>query len=143
AIDAPSYLQLYPEFVLAPAEQKAFFTDRQGAIAGRKLADRFGWRVGDQIPLRGTIYAGTWTFNLRGIYDGVDRSTDTSTLFFHWSYLNEAIRKMYPRRSEQTGVFVIGLKDPARAAEVSAAIDDTFRNSLAKSLTETEKAFQL
>lgn len=143
AVDASSYLAMYPEFVLRSDEKKAFLTDRRGAIAGRKLADQYGWKVGDQIPLRGTIFPGTWTFNLRGIYDGADRTTDQSTLYFHWDYLNESIRKLYPRRADQTGVFIIGLRDPSRAAEVSAAIDATFRNSLAETLTETEKAFQL
>src|SRR5215831_4674788 len=70
AVDAPSYLELYPEIVLDPQEAKAFLADRRGAIVGRKLADRYGFRVGDQLPLRGTIYPGTWTFNVRGIYDG-------------------------------------------------------------------------
>lgn len=143
AIDAQSYLALYPEFVLSSEERKAFFTDRTGAIAGRKLADRFGWKVGDQIPLRGTIFPGTWTFTLRGIYEGADRGTDQSTMFFHWDYLNESVRRKFPRRADQTGIFVVGLSDPARAAEVSAAIDATFKNSLAETLTETEKAFQL
>ena len=143
AIDAPSYLALYPEFVLSPEQRKAFLTDRSGAIAGRKLADRFGWKVGDQIPLRGTIFPGTWTFTLRGIYEGAERGTDQSTMFFHWDYLNESIRKKFPRRADQTGIFVIGLTDPGRAAEVSAAVDATFKNSLAETLTETEKAFQL
>jgi putative ABC transport system permease protein len=143
AVDAPTYLEMYPEFILSPEERKAFLTDRQGAIVGRKLAEQFGWKVGDQIPLRGTIFAGTWTFNLRGIYDGADRGTDQSTMFFHWALLNETIRKIYPRRADQTGVFIVQLRDPAQAAEVSAAIDATFRNSLAETLTETEKAFQL
>ncbi len=143
AVDASTYLQLYPEFLLSAAERKAFLGDRKGAIVGRKLADRFGWKVGDQIPLKGTIYPGTWTFNLRGIYDAADRATDTSTMFFHWSYLNETLRQLYPRRAEQTGVFVVGLQDPARAAETSAAIDAMFSNSVAETLTETEKAFQL
>ncbi len=84
AIDAPTYLDMYPEFVLPDAERKAFLLDRKGAIVGRKLADQYGWKVGDQIPLRGTIYPGTWTFKLRGIYDGADKGTDTSTMFFHW-----------------------------------------------------------
>src|SRR5689334_9389676 len=64
-------------------------------------------------------------------------------MFFHWDYLNESIRKTFPRRADQTGVFVVGLSDPGRAAEVSGEIDAMFRNSLAETLTETEKAFQL
>jgi putative ABC transport system permease protein len=64
-------------------------------------------------------------------------------MFFHWSYLNETIKRQFPRRGDQTGVFIVQLKDPGRAAEVSAAIDATFANSLAETLTETEKAFQL
>jgi putative ABC transport system permease protein len=143
AVDPASFLDMYPEFILPAEERKAFLTDRQGAVVGRKLADQYGWKVGDQIPLRGTIYPGTWTFNLRGIYDGVDKSTDQSQMFFHWDLLNEKVRKLYPRRAEQTGVFVVRLKDPQQAAEVSTAIDATFRNSLAETLTETEKAFQL
>jgi putative ABC transport system permease protein len=143
AISAPTYLEMYPEFILSPAEKKAFLTDRTGAIAGRKLAEQYGWKVGDQIPLRGTIFPGTWTFTLRGIYDGADKGTDQSTFFFHWEYLNETIKKQFPRRGDQIGVFVVQLKDPQQAAEVSEAIDATFKNSLAETLTETEKAFQL
>ena len=142
-VDAPTYLDIYPEIVLSAEERKAFLADRKGAIVGRKLADKFGWKVGDQIPLRGTIYAGTWTFTLRGIYDGADATTDTSTMYFHWSLLNEMIKRLYPRRADQTGVFIEQLRDPQQAAEVSQAIDATFKNSLAETLTETEKAFQL
>jgi len=143
AVDAPTYLEMYPEFILSSEERKAFLTDRKGAIVGRKLALQYGWRVGDQIPLRGTIFSGTWTFNLRGIYDGADKGTDQSTMFFHWALLNETIKKIYPRRADQTGVFIVRLRDPAQAAKVSAAIDSMFRNSLAETLSETEKAFQL
>jgi len=143
AISAPSYLEMYPEFILPPEQKKTFLTDRTGAIAGRKLADQYGWKIGDQIPLRGTIFPGTWTFTLRGIYEGADKGTDQSTFFFHWDYLNETMKKQFPRRADQTGVFVVQLKDPREAAEVSEAIDATFKNSLAETLTETEKAFQL
>ena len=143
AIDAASYLDMYPEFILSPAERKAFLTDRKGAIAGRKLAEQYGWKIGDVIPLRGTIYTGTWTFTLRGIYDGAEKGTDQSTMFMHWGLLNETIKQLYPRRGDQTGVFIVQLGDPAAAAEVSAAIDAMFRNSLAETRTETEKAFQL
>jgi len=143
AIDAPTYLDIYPEFVLSTEERKAFLTDRQGAIVGRKLAEQYGWKVGDQIPLRGTIFPGTWTFNLRGIYDGATKSTAESQMFFHWAYLNESVKKRFPRRGDQIGVLIEQLKDPDQAAAVSQAIDSTFKNSLAETLTETENAFQL
>src|SRR5438552_15985809 len=143
AISAPAYLDMYPEFILSPEERKAFLTDRTGAIAGRKLAEQYGWKVGDQIPLRGTIFPGTWTFNLRGIYDGATRTTAESQMFFHWDLLNESLKKRFPRRADQTGVLISRLKDPDQAAAVSQAIDAMFKNSLAETLTETENAFQL
>lgn len=143
AVDAPTYLAMYPEFVLSPEEKKAFFADRKGAIVGRKLATQYGWKVGDAIPLRGTIYPGTWSFILRGIYDGAEPTTDESTMYFHWDLLNETIKRSSPRRADQTGVLISQLQDPQQAAEVSQAIDATFKNSLAETLTETEKAFQL
>ena len=143
AIEPATYLPMYPEFLLADDERKAFLTDRAGAIVGRKLAAEYGWRIGDTIALRGTIFPGTWSFTLRGIYEGAEQSTDESTMFFHWGYLNETVKQRFPRRADQIGVFIVGIRDPARAAEVSAAIDATFRNSLAETRTETEKAFQL
>jgi putative ABC transport system permease protein len=143
AISGASYLDLYPEFVLPEAARRAFLADRQGAIAGRKLADKFGWKVGDQIPLRGTIYPGTWTFNLRGIYDGAETSTDTSSFFFHYAYLNETFKQRYGRSMDSVGLYIESLEDPSAAATVSQTIDAMFRNSYAETLTETEKAFQL
>jgi len=143
AIEAASYLDMHPELVLPLEQRRAFLNDRAGAIVGRKLAQEYGWKIGDTIPLRGTIFPGTWTFTLRGIYEGAEKSTDESTMFFHWSYLNETIKRQFPRRADQTGVFIVQLKDPGRAAEVSAAIDAMFANSLAETRTETEKAFQL
>ncbi|MEJ7670406.1 MAG: ABC transporter permease [Casimicrobiaceae bacterium] len=143
AIDAATYLDMYPEFVLKPDERKAFAVDRAGAVAGRKLAEQYNWKLGDQIPLRGTIYPGTWTFTLRAIYDGVDAKTDETQFLFHWQYLNETIKTRFPRWRDQTGVYIVEIRDPGQAAEVSQAIDTTFKNSLGETLTETEKAFQL
>ncbi|HEX8013241.1 MAG TPA: FtsX-like permease family protein [Casimicrobiaceae bacterium] len=143
AIDAQTYLEIYPEFALSTDEKKAFLADRQGAIVGRKLANQYGWKVGDQIPLRGTIFPGTWTFNLRGIYDGATKTTAESQMFFHWDLLNESLKQRFPRRADQIGVLIERLKDPDEAAAVSQAIDAMFKNSLAETLTETENAFQL
>ncbi|WP_233203164.1 ABC transporter permease [Chitinimonas sp. BJB300] len=143
AIEPTSYLRLYPEFHLEDAELAAFIRDRQGCVVGRKLAQRFGWKIGDRIPLRGTIYAGNWSFIVRGIYTGRDSGTDENQFFFHWTYLNEWITQRYPRRGNSSGVFVIGIRDGGEAALISERVDSLFRNSLAETLTETEKAFQL
>jgi putative ABC transport system permease protein len=143
AVEPVSYLALYPEYVLSDAEKKAFLLDRQGAIVGRKLANQFGWKVGDQIPLRGTIFPGTWTFNLRGIYDGADAKTDESQFIFHWKLLSETIRKRSMESADYVGVFVVGIDEPNNAPLISQQIDALFKNSRAETLTETEKAFQL
>jgi len=143
AIDPTTYLPLYPEYRLPEEQKQAFYRDRQGAIVGRKLADKFGWKIGDQIPLRGTIYPGTWTFNLRGIWDGADAKTDESQLLMHWGYVNETIRLKSPRRADAVGVYIVGIDEPNNAALVGQRIDQLFANSLAETMTETEAAFQL
>jgi putative ABC transport system permease protein len=143
AVDQDNFFDLYPEFKVNPDEILAFRKDRRGVMVGRLLADQHGFKVGDVIPLKGTIYPGTWDFVVRGIYEPKDETTITRQLYFHWDYLNEQIKKLYPRRAEQVGVFIVQIADGSRAAEVSQAIDREFRNSLAETLTETEKAFQL
>ena len=143
AVDAATYLDLYPEYVVKPEEKKAFQVDLQGVVVGRKLADLYKWKIGDQIPLRGTIYPGTWTFTLRGIYDGANAKVDESQFLFHWSHLNEKVKARFPRRGDLAGVYIVEIRDPAKAAEISARVDGMFKNSLAETLTETEKAFQL
>jgi len=144
AVDPPSYLALYPEFRLSEPERVAWLRDRQGAIVGRKLAERFGWKLGDTVPLRGTIYSGTWTFTLRGLYEGADETVDEGQMLFHWAFINEVIRERSKGRSRDiVGVFIIGIDDPANAALIAQRVDSQFRNSTAETLTETEKAFQL
>jgi len=143
AVEPRSYLELYPEFVLSPGERDAFIHDRRGAVAGRKLAAKYRWKVGDMITLKGTIFPGEWEFVLRGIYRGAQKSTDETQFFFNWEYLNETMKRTVPRRADQAGFYMIGVTKPELAAEVSQAVDSTFRNSLAETLTETEKAFQL
>ena len=143
AVEPKPYLDLYPEYVLPPEERKAFLLDRKGCVVGRKLADRFGWRIGDLVTLRGTIFPGNWEFIVRGIYQAGRKNTDTTQFFFHWDYLDETMRKTTPRRAGQVGFYVVGLSSPDLAAEVSLFIDGMFRNSLAETLTETERAFQL
>ncbi len=143
AVDARTYLDLYPEFVLSDEGKKAFLRDRKGCVIGRSLSERFGWKIGDAVTLKGTIFPGQWTFTVRGIYHGAAKSTDESQFFFQWDYLNEVMKKTTPRRADMVGVFVVAIADPDRAAEVGQAIDNLFKNSLAETMTETERAFQM
>ena len=143
AVEPVSYLALYPEYLIPENEKQAFFRDRQGAVVGRKLAEKYGWKIGDQIPLRGTIYPGTWTFTLRGIWDGAEARTDEGQMLIQWAFINETLRKRSPRRTDQVGVYIVGIDEPNNAAAISQRIDAAFANSLAETLTETEAAFQL
>ncbi|WP_342118036.1 ABC transporter permease [Pseudoduganella sp. OTU4001] len=143
AVSGASYLDIYPDYIMPEADRAAFLRDRKGAIVGRKLANQYGFKVGDTIPIKGTIYPGQWEFVVRAIYDGRKETTNTATMFFHWDYVNEGLKKIYPRRANQVGVYVVQIGQPENAAAISGAIDAQFRNSLAETLTETEKAFQL
>lgn len=138
-----NYLDLYPEFIVTPTQRADYQRDRRGALVGRQLADSYGFKVGDVIPIKGTIYPGTWDFVVRGIMEGREESTITRQMVFHWDYLNETVRKRNPRQADQVGVFVLGVDNPDNAASISRAVDNVFKNSLAETLTETEQAFQL
>ena len=143
AVDPRSYLELYPEFILSPDDEAAFFRDRKGFIAGHKLAEKYGWKIGSSVTLKGTIYPGNWDFVLRGIYRGKDKTVDETQFIFHWDYLNETVKKVAPRRADQVGFYMVGVTHPDLASDVSVSIDALFKNSLAETLTETEKAFAL
>ena len=143
AIDAESYLDIFPEILVSDEVRRAFLRDRRGAIVGRKLANRYGFKPGDVIQLRGTMFPGDWEFVIRGVFDGRDRTTDTSQPFFHWEYLNETLRLRSKAQADQVGFFAVDVGSINRVADVSQAIDEVFRNSLAETLTETERAFQI
>lgn len=143
AVDVEEYLQIYPEMLVPPDQRTAFLADRRGALVGRALAEKFGWKVGDTVQLTSDIppyqIGRPFDFVIRGIYDA-DRvknpGTDISSFFFHYEYLYEATN-----RRTQAGNYVIEIDDPNRAAEVSGAVDALFANSDAETKTETEGAF--
>lgn len=143
AVGPSDYFDLFPEFVIPPDQLRGFLTQRNACIAGRKIAGKYGWKLGDSIPLTGNIYPGNWQFVLRGIYRGSTKSIDETQFFFRWDYLDESLRKTTPLRSGNVGWYIIQVNNPAQSATVSETVDSLFRNSLAETLTETEKAFQL
>jgi putative ABC transport system permease protein len=143
AVQLADFMPMYPEFVFDPREYQDLLRDRSGVAVGRELARQYGFKVGDRLPLRGTIYPGNWEFTIRAIYDGRDEGTVTRQAYFHWELVTERLKPRFPRLAERIGAFIVDVDSPDRTAEVSAAIDREFANSLAETLTETEKAFQL
>ncbi|MBM4287781.1 MAG: FtsX-like permease family protein [Deltaproteobacteria bacterium] len=143
AVELPTYLDIYSEFVVDPEQRQVLVKERNACVAGRKLAQRFGWKLGDIITLKGTIFPGDWELVLRAIYDGVEETTDETRFFFHWDYVNETMKKNFPTVANQVGWFISQVEDIERAPLIAAQIDATFANSLAETLTESEKAFQM
>jgi putative ABC transport system permease protein len=137
AVDKDTWFDVYADYVVSPEGRDAFMKDRQACMVGRALAKRFGFKVGDRLPLRGTIWSGNWEFNVAGIYDGDRPDTDTSGMFFRADYLEE--RRAFGKGT--VGWYVVQLLNPDDGLRVSRAIDDLFSNSPFETLTQTEKAF--
>ncbi len=142
AVEPSSFLRLHPEIDLPPTQREAFIRDRRTCIVGRKLANKLGWQVGDIVRLQGSLYPGNWEFMIRGIYTGTSPTTDEGSMYLHWTAMDERRRMEDPARAGTVGWFVVRLANPEEAAQLSAAIDRTFTNSMAETRTETEQAFR-
>jgi putative ABC transport system permease protein len=138
AVDPVRYLAMYPEYRLTPEEKDTFRRERTACIIGEKLAQKYGFKKGDRITLRGTIFQGIWDFTVCGIALPATPDLDTNWLLFNGEYLNQRMDDF-----GQVGTFVLKLKDPSRAGDIARIVDATFANSAAETKTETEKAFQL
>ena len=135
------FMAMFPEFQLPPDQMKAWLTTRTGAVVGRNTANRFGWKIGDKIPIMSPIWLRkTWEFDLVGIFDGRDKGTDTTSMFFRYDYFDET-RKAQNWGQGLVGWYTIRVKDPAQAAEVAKLVDQEFENSPAETKTEPEGAF--
>lgn len=140
AVEPEPFMKLYPEFRIPPDQAKAWLADRQGAIVGVDLAKRFGWKVGDKIPIQGTIWrpkkGEIWEFNIVGLYDG-DKGVDKTQLMFRYDFLDEN----RIRGEGLVGWYVVRIADPSKAHEMAAKFDSMFANSTAETKTTTEKGF--
>ena len=137
AIDVPTYRAMFPEFSIPEEQWKAFEDDREGCVVGAGLAKRFGWKLGDRIPIRGTIYSGSWEFNIRAIFEGTRPQDDTTQFWFHWEYLDER----NPNFKGYVGWYTVRIANPDDAVRVASAIDQEFANSPFETKSDTEKAF--
>lgn len=138
AIDVDNQRKVYPEFDIPEEQWQNFVKDRQGAIAGAATAKRFGWKVGDRIPIKGTFLGGVWEFNLDGIYHGTRQADDETQFWFQWKRFDEQVPPQY---KGHVGWYTVKVEHPDDALRVSKAIDSEFANSPFETHTDTEKAF--
>jgi putative ABC transport system permease protein len=141
-VEPADFLDMHPEMALPEDEKQKWFQTRTGAIVGRTTAERFHWKVGDHVPIFSPIWQQgggnqTWEFEIVGIYDGKEKSTDTMSMFFRYDYFDEA----RPNGKGQVGWYTIRVKNPDQAAEVAKAVDREFENSAEETKTEPEAAF--
>ena len=136
AVDPTSYLAMYPEIVLPEDQKQAFIRERSSAIVGRRLLDVFGWKLGQNVTILGTIFPGEWTFTIRGVYTPTDPVINDDMMLFHHDYLEEKIG-----RPGIAGWYVLEITDPNNTAGIAKMVDDQFRNSSAPTKTGTEQAF--
>jgi putative ABC transport system permease protein len=136
AVDPKSYLEMYPEISLPPDQREAFIRDKSSAIVGRRLLDVFGWKLGQNVTLQGTIFPGDWTFTIRGVYTPTDAVINDDMLLFNYAMLDERTN-----RAGQAGWYVLEITNSDSAASIGKVIDDRFRNSSAATKTGTEQAF--
>ena len=139
-IDVENQRKVIPELIVPDDQWTNFLQDRQGAIAGASLAKRFGWKIGDHIPIKNALFGGaaTWDFNIDGIYHGKRPQDDESQFWFQWDYFQERMPQSFKGNA---GWYVLKLDNPDNAPRVAKAIDEMFANSPYETKTDTESAF--
>lgn len=143
-VEPAPYFAMYPEFILPKEQLQAFIDTRDGAVIGRKLAERFGWKIGDVVPIQSTIWpkkdgSKVWELKIVGIFDGKDQAAraQEEQLLLQHEYFNEA--RQFGR--DQVGWFMTRVEDPSQSVAVGKAIDALFQNSPKPTKTQTEGAF--
>ncbi|MBV6512087.1 MAG: FtsX-like permease family protein [Ignavibacteriales bacterium] len=141
AVEAETAFDIYSEYVVPPDQLEAFKRERNSCVVGSDLVKLYGFKLGDIIRLEGDIYPGTWDFVVRGIYTPNIKNGDATQMFFHWEYVDERMKQESPFRAGEVGWYIIRISDPNRSGEISAKIDELFKNSSAETKTESERAF--
>ena len=141
-VDSETFFDVYPEFVIDKEQFEVFKRERNAAIIGIDIAQRYNLKIGDIMPVEGDVFPGQWEFVVRGIYTPKDQTTDPATMMFHYKYIEERIRQEMPDRAGEIGWYIVRIDDPENSASISEEIDKLFANSRAETKTETERAFQ-
>ena len=137
AVDHQTFLDVYDELSVSPEAKAAWLQDRQGALIGAALANKFGWKVGDTVVLTGTIFPGEWQFHVSGIYEATRKSFDRSSFIFRWDYLNDSLPE---GRRDQIGWSISRIKDASQSAAIAGAVDKVFDDKDTQTLSMSEHA---
>jgi putative ABC transport system permease protein len=139
-VEPEQWRTMYPEFAVPDDQWNAFKADRQGVVIGTKLAQRFGWKIGDHVPLKapGYLGGGAWDFNVRAIYRGTRPQDDEGQLWMQHKYFYEKAPSYW---QGIVGWYIVRVQDPEAALGVARAIDQEFANSTSETRTQTESAF--
>lgn len=140
-IDPENQRKVFPELVVPDHQWKAFLADRQGAIVGAATMKRFGWKIGDRIPIKTTLYGlqdKTFEFNIVGVYHGEKPQDDETQFWIRWDYFKESVPD---RVKGQIGWYTVRIQNPDDAPRIAKTVDDMFMNSPYETRTETESAF--
>ncbi len=135
SVEPEKLFTIYGDFHIPEDQKQAFIHDRTGCVVGRDLVNKFGFKIGDRIPLTGDIYPGNYEFTVRGIFDA---SQNTDLMYFNKEYIDQA---MPEGRRGQVGMYYVLIDDPGKSAQISNAIDDSYHNATAQTKTDTEQAF--
>ncbi len=140
-VEPREFFDMYPEYQIAPEQLEAFASKRTGAVAEQALAEQYGWKIGDIIPIQADIWPKDtgerlWEFELVGTF--VNEDGRAPLMVFQYEYFTEAVASF---GKDQVGWWSIRLEDPERAQELSAAVDEMFENSLNPTRTATEDEF--
>ncbi len=141
-IDPETQRKMYPEFSIPEDQWQTFVKDRQGAIVGDFTAKKFGWKVGDRVPIQGTFLPGTWEFNIDGIYHGTRAKDDETQFWFQWDNFENYIEThKLTRYLGMVGWYTVKVDNPDNALRVAKALDATFANSDFETHTDSEANF--
>jgi putative ABC transport system permease protein len=141
-IDPETQRKMYPEFSIPDDQWQNFVKDRQGAIVGDFTAKKFGWKVGDKVPIQGTFLPGTWEFNIDGIYHGTRAKDDETQFWFQWDNFENYIEThKLSRYLGMVGWYTVKIDNPDNALRVAKALDGLFANSDYETHTDIEANF--
>lgn len=140
AVEDLEYFKVIDELSVPESEKTAWMQDKKGAIVGRVLANKMGWKVGQKVVLEGTIYPGDWEFTIDGIYSASRKSQDESQFLFHWDYMNDALPA---DRKDQIGWIMTRISDTGQSGNISAAIDRLFDERDTQTVTMSERNMQV